>query len=78
MHTLLNLNKSRPVTLNSVLGFTLTLIHVYTAEQGFWTRTSIANAALTTCTGINALLLYLWHAVLARKALEEHLKATLD
>ncbi|KAH9206357.1 hypothetical protein DL95DRAFT_237651, partial [Leptodontidium sp. 2 PMI_412] len=61
-----------PVTLNSGLGLALTLMHVYTAEKGFWVLTSIANAALTTCTAINSLLLYIWHVVLARKALEEH------
>ncbi|KAH7363957.1 hypothetical protein BKA65DRAFT_545866 [Rhexocercosporidium sp. MPI-PUGE-AT-0058] len=61
-----------PITLHSGLGLALTLMHVYTAEKGVWILTSIANAALTTCTAVNSLFLYIRHAALARKALEEH------
>jgi hypothetical protein len=52
-------NMNRPGLLNSLTGFTSTLINIYTAQEGSWSATAIITVTVTgTCT-VGLFVIYL-------------------
>lgn len=63
---------SRPGLSHSVAGFLSTIINIYTARSGFWSRTAIATAAATGTITAVLLALFLFCECLLREIKDEH------
>jgi hypothetical protein len=63
---------SRPGLSHSIAGFLSTIINIYTACSGFWSRTAIATAAATGTTTAILLVLFLFCERLLKQIKDEY------